>query len=62
MSLTPGSRVGHYEIVGPIGAGGRNTRVARKILPAPFARERFPIGTAAPGIALVRNWAAGIGK
>ncbi len=47
---TPGSRVGHYEIVGPLGAGGmgevyraRDTKlkrdVALKVLPAAFARD-----------------------
>jgi len=50
MSLTPGSRVGHYEIVGALGAGGmgevyraRDTRLKRdvaiKVLPTAFARE-----------------------
>jgi eukaryotic-like serine/threonine-protein kinase len=57
MSLAPGSRLGHFEIVSPIGAGGmgevyraRDTRldrtVAVKVLPAALAadpqfRERF---------------------
>jgi eukaryotic-like serine/threonine-protein kinase len=57
MSLTPGTRLGPYEIVGPIGAGGmgevyraRDTRLGRdvavKILPThlsqnPEVRERF---------------------
>ena len=57
MSITPGVRLGPYEIVGVIGAGGmgevyraRDTRldrtVAIKVLPAQFAadpqlRERF---------------------
>jgi hypothetical protein len=26
MSLTPGSRIGPYEVVGPIGAGGMGAR------------------------------------
>src|SRR6188508_15212 len=57
MSLSPGARLGPYEVTGPIGAGGmgevykaRDTRldrtVAIKVLPAQFAadprfRERF---------------------
>ena len=57
MSITPGTRLGPYEIVAPIGAGGmgegyraRDTRLARdvavKILPPGFAanedlRARF---------------------
>ena len=57
MSLSPGARLGPYEVIGPIGAGGmgevykaRDTRldrtVAIKVLPAQFAadplfRERF---------------------
>jgi serine/threonine protein kinase len=57
MSLSPGVRLGPYEVTGPIGAGGmgevykaRDTRldrtVAIKVLPAQFAadplfRERF---------------------
>ncbi len=57
MSLSPGARLGPYEVTGPIGSGGmgevykaRDTRldrtVAIKVLPAQFAadqrfRERF---------------------
>src|SRR5690349_1846464 len=57
MSLTPGSRLGPYEIVSPLGAGGmgevfraRDTRLGRevaiKVLPAhlsasPEVRSRF---------------------
>ena len=50
MSLNPGSRIGPYEIVGPIGAGGmgevyraRDTKlghdVALKILPDTFTHD-----------------------
>src|SRR3954462_898802 len=50
MLLTPGSRIGTYEIISPLGAGGmgevyrgRDTRlhrdVALKILPEAFARD-----------------------
>ena len=50
MMLTPGSRLGHYEIVGSLGAGGmgevyraRDTRLGRdvalKLLPAGMARD-----------------------
>ncbi|MGO9261218.1 MAG: protein kinase domain-containing protein [Bryobacteraceae bacterium] len=50
MALTPGMRLGHYEIVGPLGAGGmgevyraRDTKLKRdvaiKVLPAAFARD-----------------------
>lgn len=51
MSLMPGARLGPYEIVGPLGAGGmgevysaRDTRlnreVAIKVLPADVAADR----------------------
>ena len=50
MNLEPGSRLGPYEIVGPLGAGGmgevyraRDARIGRevaiKVLPASFARD-----------------------
>jgi serine/threonine protein kinase len=50
MALTPGSRLGPYEITAPLGAGGmgevyraRDTRLARdvaiKALPDTFARH-----------------------
>src|SRR4051794_32593829 len=50
MSLAPGTRLGAYEIVSPLGAGGmgevyraRDTRLGReaaiKVLPAAFARD-----------------------
>ena len=50
MTLTPGSRFGTYEIIGPLGAGGmgevyraRDTRldrdVALKVLPLAFTRD-----------------------
>src|SRR5687767_4845520 len=50
MPLTPGSRIGPYDIVGPIGAGGMgevyrgrdaklNRDVAIKVLPELFARD-----------------------
>ena len=50
MSLTAGTRLGPYEILGPLGAGGmgevyraRNTRLERtvaiKILPAQFSAD-----------------------
>src|ERR1700683_5432521 len=50
MALTPGTKLGPYEIVSPVGAGGmgevyraRGARlhrdVAIKVLPAAFARE-----------------------
>jgi eukaryotic-like serine/threonine-protein kinase len=50
MPLTPGTRLGPYEIVAPLGAGGmgevyqaRDTRLSRdvavKILPEAFARD-----------------------
>ena len=50
MALTPGTKLGPYEIVAPIGAGGmgevyraKDTRLGRdvalKILPESFARE-----------------------
>ena len=50
MSLAPGTRLGHYEIVAPLGAGGmgevwraRDTtldrEVAIKVLPAAFASD-----------------------
>ena len=51
MPLPPKTRLGHYEIVGPIGAGGmgevyrgRDTKldrgVAIKVLPAAVAQDR----------------------
>ena len=50
MSLSPGARLGPYEVVAPIGAGGmgevfkaRDTRLERnvaiKVLPAEFAQD-----------------------
>ena len=50
MPLTPGTRVGSYEILAPIGAGGmgevyraRDTKLKRdvaiKVLPETFARD-----------------------
>jgi serine/threonine protein kinase len=50
MGLTSGTRVGHYEIVDLLGAGGmgevyraRDTRLQRlvavKLLPGPFAQD-----------------------
>ena len=50
MSLTPGTRLGHYEVLAPLGAGGmgevyraHDTRldraVAVKVLPASFAND-----------------------
>ena len=53
MALNPGSRIGHYEVVGTVGRGGmgevyraRDTKlgrdVAMKILPDAFAAD--PIG------------------
>jgi serine/threonine protein kinase len=50
MPLTAGTRLGHYEILGPIGAGGmgevyraRDTRLERdvaiKVLPGIFAGD-----------------------
>jgi len=50
MALTPGTKLGPYEIVGPLGAGGmgevycaRDSRLARqvaiKVLPAAFSRD-----------------------
>lgn len=52
MSLRPGTRLGPYEVIGPLGAGGmgevfkaRDTRLERsvaiKILPAEFAQKRL---------------------
>ena len=51
MTLSPGTRIGHHEVVSPIGAGGmgevfraRDTRldreVAIKVLPAEWAQDR----------------------
>lgn len=50
MTLTPGTRIGPYEVTGPLGAGGmgevfraRDTRLGRdvaiKVLPAAFAQD-----------------------
>src|ERR1019366_7022818 len=50
MALSPGTKIGPYEIVAPLGAGGmgevyraRDTRLERdvaiKVLPAAFARD-----------------------
>jgi serine/threonine protein kinase len=50
MALTPGTKLGPYEIVGPLGGGGmgevyraRDTRLGRdvaiKVLPESFARD-----------------------
>src|SRR6516225_2467488 len=41
MSLTPGSRLGAYEIIGPLGAGGTrlDRTVAIKVLPPSLAED-----------------------
>ena len=50
MSLTQGTRLGHYEVIGPLGKGGMGEvylaqdvrlghRVALKVLPAAAVRE-----------------------
>ena len=73
MSLVASSRVGVYEIVGALGAGGmgevyraRDTRLKRevaiKILPAVFAHDRERLARfrreAAPRpLTIVINWA-----
>ena len=57
MGLTPGSKLGPYEIVAPLGAGGmgevyraRDPKIGRdvavKVLPEEFAHDadRLPIG------------------
>ena len=55
MALTPGSRLGPYEVVAPLGAGGmgevyraRDTKLERdvaiKVLPASFAGDRRAAG------------------
>jgi serine/threonine protein kinase len=73
MPLTSGTRLGHYEIVGPLGAGGmgevyraRDTKLIRdvavKALPEAFAddRERLSRFTIRPRQRLARGVGASL--
>ena len=62
MSIAPGSRLGPYEFIGAIGAGGmgevfraRDTKlnrdVAIKVLPAAFAQDHERVGSPGRGSA-----------
>jgi serine/threonine protein kinase len=74
MSLSPGSRLGPYEIVAPIGSGGmgevykaRDTRLNRTIAVKISAEQRFLVNTrtgepSANPITVVLNWTAGLKK
>jgi len=76
MSLTPGTRLGPYEILAPLGAGGlgevyraKDTKLKRevavKVLPEAFARMPVAGGVLGFGsvpFTVVLNWQAGLKK
>jgi serine/threonine protein kinase len=67
LALTPGTRLGPYEIVASLGVGGMgevyratDTNLKRaaaiKVLPASVSSSSLPLGQAAWGEPLILNW------